>query len=48
MTSSISTSRRVCPAFTTLDKKLHVDSVRYLGDPEAIRAAAEAVARQAG
>ncbi|MFZ0058441.1 MAG: 2,3-bisphosphoglycerate-dependent phosphoglycerate mutase, partial [Acidimicrobiales bacterium] len=36
------------PRIYALDKNLHVDSVRYLGDPEAIRAAAEAVARQAG
>lgn len=36
------------PRIYDLDEKLHVRSARYLGDPEAIRAAAEAVARQAG
>jgi 2,3-bisphosphoglycerate-dependent phosphoglycerate mutase len=36
------------PRVYDLDDKLHVRSVRYLGDPEAIRAAAEAVSRQAG
>ncbi|MGB9111115.1 MAG: 2,3-diphosphoglycerate-dependent phosphoglycerate mutase [Acidimicrobiales bacterium] len=36
------------PRLYDLDEKLHVRSARYLGDPDAIRAAAEAVARQAG
>lgn len=36
------------PRVYELDKELHPVSARYLGDPEAIRAAAEAVARQAG
>jgi 2,3-bisphosphoglycerate-dependent phosphoglycerate mutase len=36
------------PRVYLLDEELHVVDVRYLGDPEAIRAAAEAVARQAG
>jgi 2,3-bisphosphoglycerate-dependent phosphoglycerate mutase len=36
------------PRVYELDDKLHVVSARDLGDPEAIRAAAEAVARQAG
>jgi 2,3-bisphosphoglycerate-dependent phosphoglycerate mutase len=36
------------PRVYELDDDLHVVSARYLGDPEAIRAAAEAVARQAG
>lgn len=36
------------PRIYELDANLEVVSARYLGDPEAIRAAAEAVARQAG
>jgi 2,3-bisphosphoglycerate-dependent phosphoglycerate mutase len=36
------------PRVYQLDEALHVRDARYLGDPEAIRAAAEAVARQAG
>lgn len=36
------------PRIYDLDEAVHVRSVRYLGDPDAIRAAAEAVARQAG
>jgi 2,3-bisphosphoglycerate-dependent phosphoglycerate mutase len=36
------------PRVYELDDNLHAVSARYLGDPEAIRAAAEAVARQAG
>lgn len=36
------------PRVYELDESLHLVSARYLGDPEAIRAAAEAVARQAG
>jgi len=36
------------PRVYDLDASLEVRAVRYLGDPEAARAAAEAVARQAG
>jgi 2,3-bisphosphoglycerate-dependent phosphoglycerate mutase len=36
------------PRIYDLDEHLHVRSARYLGDPEAARAATEAVARQAG
>lgn len=36
------------PRIYELDSELHVTSARYLGDPDAIAAATDAVARQAG